>query len=282
MNAPARELRARPGVDVREEILRSVGAARVTAAVLADQAGVIAGAAEAEREAARLGLSLLGMAGEGSRVAAGDEVARLAGTPRQVLQVEEVLIGALAKPSGIATRTAAFVERAGGRPRVVSGGWKKMPAALKEMIRGAVATGGGETRILPGRFAYLDKNYVELLGGIRPSLAAVEHLAGCAKVVQVKGRYADVAEEACEAARHGADVVFVDTGRAEDAARATAALLGRGLRGRVLVAFGGGVALEDVDRLKALDLDILDIGRQIVDAPLLDMRLEILAAQEAG
>lgn len=279
---PARELRTRPGVDVREEILRSVGAARVTAAILADQAGVIAGVAEAAREAARLGLSLAGMAGEGSRVAAGDEIARLAGTPRQVLQVEEVVIGALAKPSGIATRTSAFVARTGGRPRVVSGGWKKMPAALKEMIRRAVVTGGGQTRIVPGPFAYLDKNYVQLLGGIRRSLAAVEHLAGCAKVVQVKGRYADVAEEACQAARYGADVVFVDTGRAEDLARATEALATCGLRGRVLVAFGGGVALEDLDRLKALDLDILDIGRQIVDAPLLDMRLEILEVGQAG
>jgi hypothetical protein len=28
--------------------------------------------------------------------------------------------------------------------------------------------------------------------------------------------------------------------------------------------------------LKGMDVDILDIGRQIVDAPLLDMRLEVI------
>jgi nicotinate-nucleotide pyrophosphorylase (carboxylating) len=165
---------------------------------------------------------------------------------------------------------------------VVSGGWKKMPGALKEMIRSAVAAGGGQPRMVPGPFAYLDKNYVALLGGIRESLAAVAHLDDHAKVVQVKGRYADVAAEACQAAEHGADVVFVDTGRAEDVSRATEALARRGLRDRVLVAFGGGVALEDLDALKALDLDILDIGRQIVDAPLLDMRLEIVEERRAG
>lgn len=282
MTPPAPALRAAPAVDVREEILKSVGAARVGAAVIAEQDGVVAGVAAAVREAARLGLGVARMAREGSRVGAGEEIARLSGTPRQIVMAEEVLIGALAKPSGIATRTAAFVARAGGRPRVVSGGWKKMPAALKEMIRGAVATGGAEPRMMPGPFAYLDKNYVELLGGIQRSLEAVAHLRDCAKVVQVKGRYADVAEEACQAARHGADVVFVDTGRAADVARATAALAGRGLRDRVRVAFGGGVALEDVVRLKSLDLDILDIGRQIVDAPLLDMRMEILDDGEAG
>ncbi len=48
-----------------------------------------------------------------------------------------------------------------------------------------------------------------------------------------------------------------------------------GLRNRVTIAFGGGVGLEDIDELKRLDIDVLDIGRQIVDAPLLDMRLEI-------
>jgi nicotinate-nucleotide pyrophosphorylase (carboxylating) len=266
-------------VDVREEILRSVRARRVTAAIVADQAGVVAGTGHAAREAEQLGLSFVELVREGSAVAAGDEVARLVGTPGQIVRAEEVLIGTLAKPSGIATRTRAFVARTNGRPKVVSGGWKKMPAALKEMIRSAVSTGGGQPRIVPGPFVYLDKNYVELLGGVRESLAAVAHLGDLAKVVQVKGRHADVAAEACEAADHGAAVVFVDTGRREDVARAADALVRRGLRGRVQVAFGGGVTLDDVDALKALDLDILDIGRHIVDAPLLDMRLDIVEAR---
>ena len=282
MTRPARRAWPRPAIDVREEMLRSVRATRVAAAIVADQAGIIAGVPSATREAAQLGLSCVEIVGEGSAVEAGDEIARLAGTPRQIVMAEDVLIGALAKPSGIATRARAFVARTNGRPRVVSGGWKKMPGALKEMIRSAVSAGGGEPRMVPGPFAYLDKNYVELLGGIRESLAAVAHLEDLSKVVQVKGRYADVATEACQAAEHGADVVFVDTGRAEDVSRATAELVRRGLRARVLVAFGGGVALEDLDALRGLDLDILDIGRQIVDAPLLDMRLEIVEERRAG
>jgi nicotinate-nucleotide pyrophosphorylase (carboxylating) len=133
---------------------------------------------------------------------------------------------------------------------VVSGGWKKMPAALKDMIRAAVSTGGGQPRILPGPFAYLDKTYVDLLGGIRESLAAVAHLPDLAKVVQVKGRHGEVGDEAC-------------------------------LRSRVQVAFGGGVTLDDVDALRSLDVDIVDVGRQIVDAPLLDMRLDVVEARRA-
>lgn len=276
MTSPAQKPWERPVLDVREEILRSVRARRVVAAIVADEEGVVAGVSLARAEAEKLGVLVMQIVGEGTCVRSGDELARLAGTPRQIVMAEDVLIGALAKASGIASRAREFVTRTNGRPRVVSGGWKKMPPAMKEMIRSAVSAGGAQPRIVPGPFAYLDKNYVELLGGIRQSLAAVAHLEGVAKVVQVKGRYADLASEACEAADHGADVVFIDTGRAEDVARATELLVRRGLRAKVLVAFGGGVRLEDLDALKALDLDLLDIGRQIVDAPLLDMRLEIV------
>ena len=38
--------------------------------------------------------------------------------------------------------------------------------------------------------------------------------------------------------------------------------------------------LEDIEDLKRVDVDILDIGRQIVDAPLLDIRLEVTATEQ--
>jgi nicotinate-nucleotide pyrophosphorylase (carboxylating) len=268
--------------DVREEILQRVPASRVVASISAEAPGVVSGVTLARAEAARLGVVLESLAGEGTVVRRGGEVLRLAGTPRQVVMAEEILMGLLAKPSGIATRARAFVEGTGGRPRVVSGGWKKMPAAMKDMIRPAVAAGGASPRILPGPFAYLDKNYVALLGGIAPALGAVAHLRGLARVIQVKGRYSGVPAEAVEAAEHGADVVFVDTGRMDDVAAVSGALSRRGLRGRVQLAFGGGVTLEDLPSLRQLDLDILDVGRAIVDAPLLDLRLDILANGREG
>jgi nicotinate-nucleotide pyrophosphorylase (carboxylating) len=44
----------------------------------------------------------------------------------------------------------------------------------------------------------------------------------------------------------------------------------------VRLAFGGGVQLTDIDRLRELDVDIVDVGRAIVDAPLLDMRFRVV------
>ncbi len=262
--------------DVREELLRMVPFGAVAAAILADEDGIVSGMSAAKREAEKLGLSPEEALPDGGHARRGEAVLRFSGIPKQIVMAEEILIGLLAKPSGIATSARRFVQAAGERPTIVCGAWKKMPPAMKEMIRGAVTAGGASPRIVPGPFAYLDKNYIELLGGIRKGIEAAARLEGHAKVVQIKGRYGDIAAEACEAAEAGADVVFIDTGRPEDIRFVSGRLVRRGLRGRVKLAFGGGVDLGDVDRLKSMDLDILDVGRRIVDAPLLDMRMEIV------
>ncbi len=266
-------------LDVREEILRKVDWKRVTAAILADEEGMVSGIASAKEEASKLGLSVLKIIPEGSEVRKGDEIIRFSGTPRQIMMGEEILIGLMAKPSGIATHAHKFVKATGGRPKVVCGAWKKMPPSLKDMIREAVIAGGALSRIEPHPFAYLDKNYVGLLGGIKKSLESISHLRNVSKVVQVRGRYQDIVLEACEAAESGADTIFIDTGKPNDVRRVVERLRQLGLRNRVKIAFGGGVNLEGIDELKNLDIDLLDIGRQIVDAPLLDMKLEIIDFQ---
>jgi nicotinate-nucleotide pyrophosphorylase (carboxylating) len=263
-------------LDVRNEILRKVEWKRVTAAIFVDEEGIISGIASTKEEASKLGLSVLRIVPEGGGVRKGDEVIRFSGTPGQIVRAEEILIGLLAKPSGIATHAHKFVKATGGKPKVVCGAWKKMPPSLKDMIREAVIAGGASSRIEPHPFAYLDKNYVELLGGIKKSLEAVAYLSNISKVVQVRGRYQDIISEACEATESGAHIVFIDSGKPDDVRRIVERLRQLGLRDRVKIAFGGGVNLEAIDELKTLDIDILDIGRQIVDAPLLDMKLEII------
>lgn len=151
-----------------------------------------------------------------------------------------------------------------------------MPLAIKDTIRRAIIAGGALVHISLDPFVYLDKNYIEILGGIKESLEAVRDLKTHLKVVQIKGRYKDIVLEACEAAQFGADIVFVDTGRPSDVNMVVERLVQLGLRKKISITFGGGITLESIDELKAMDIDILDIGRQIVDAPLLDMRLEIV------
>ena len=137
-------------LDVREEILKNVQFKQVTASIIADNDGIIAGMTTAKKETGRLGLSVLMVADNGSYVKNGDEVIRFRGSPKQVVMAEEILVGLLAKPSGIATNAHKFVKATGGRPQVVCGAWKKMPPSLKDMIREAVVVGGAFYRIERG------------------------------------------------------------------------------------------------------------------------------------
>src|SRR5207244_4205561 len=142
----------------------------VSAALIADEAGVITPIAAARETAEELGLVVEHAVDEASVVAAGDEILRFRGHPLQIALADERLVGVLAKPSGIATAARRFVERANGRPRVVSGASKKLPFAQKDMIRAAIVTGGAQPRIAEWPFHYLDKNFVTMLGGVEATL----------------------------------------------------------------------------------------------------------------
>ena len=264
-----------PDLDVREQLFAGMADHKVTAAVVADQAGVVAEVEAAAALAAANGLAVIQAAASGDEVRPDDTLLVFVGLPAAVASAEERLMGVMAKPSGIATAARAFTRQAAPGLRVVAGAWKKVAPAQKESTRAAVATGGAKARICPPPFVYLDKNHVAMLGGVTSALAAAGRLPGHRRVVQL-GRSPHIAADAEAAARAGADVVFVDTGRRADVIAVADHLRRTGLRDRVELAFAGDVQLADLDELGRLDLDVVDVGRAIVDAPLLDMHLEIV------
>ena len=150
-----------------------------------------------------------------------------------------------------------------------------MPAEIKSIVREAVVCGGAAFRITDQPFLYLDKNFVRMLGGIAATLNAVAPVRDKLKVIQLKGEFASVAQEAITAVTHGADILMIDTGVLADFAAARRALEAMGLRQQVKLAFARGVRLEHIPAMKGLGIDILDIGAEIVDAPLLDMKLDV-------
>ena len=70
---------------------------------------------------------------------------------------------------------------------------------------------------------------------------------------------------------------MIDTGRKEDIESIDCGLRAKGLRDGVQIAFGGNIGIEDLGYLKKLPVEVIDIGQAVVDAPLLDMRMDIAA-----
>jgi nicotinate-nucleotide pyrophosphorylase (carboxylating) len=257
-------------IDIRESIFASVKGRTFAATLTAMAPGVLAGISSANAHAECLGIHLTWHQTESACMIPGALIARVEGSAHALAIGEERLLGCLCKASGIATAARRAVVLAAGRIRVVSGSWKKMPPELKMLVRHAIAAGGMPSRITDGPFIYLDKNYVRMLGGITATLQAVQALDGV-KVIQVRGEEAPVAQETRLACRAGAGVVMVDTGQRQDAVEA---LTVAHEFPNVQVAFAGGVQLEQIPVLADLGLDILDIGVPIVDAPLLEIKLD--------
>jgi len=261
--------------DLRDIIFSNISGRQYSATLTVERDGVIAGGQRLQAALANLRVNAEMLYSDGAEVRAGNAVARIIGNPKQIAVAEEFAVGTLAKPSGIATAARRAVQLAGSEMRIVCGAWKKMPPEIKSIVREAVVAGGAAFRIVDRPFLYLDKNFVRLLGGIRATLKAVEQIDDMLKVIQLKGQFGPMAQEALTAVESGADILMIDTGSLQDFESAQQALEAAGWRQRVKLAFANGVRLQDIPNLKGRGIDLLDIGTEIIDAPLLDMKLDV-------
>jgi len=96
----------------------------------------------------------------------------------------------------------------------------------------------------------------------------------------LRGETGPIAEEAITVARYRAQVLMVDTGHITDLRMVSKALKQEGLRKQVQIAFAGNIRLSDLEYLQNEDLDIVDMGRAILDAPLLDFRYDVVGTMD--
>jgi len=261
--------------DIRYDIFRGCLQRRVTAVLTAEAGGVLSGIDRASRMMESLGLWFSSELCDGGAFDEGQEIARVMGGPVQIALAEDRIIGAVSKSSGIATVARRVREEVHPHCRVVSGGWKKMPIEIKDHIRKGAQDGGIDIRILPKPFVYLDKNYIRIFGGIKKAIQAVMPLEKFI-VVQVRGETGRISDEAVNAAEIGVEVIMVDTGCQKDVKHVIEALKQKGLRSRVRVAFAGNITFEKLKNISRLDIDAVDIGHVIMDAPCLPMRFDVI------
>lgn len=262
--------------NIRGRIFKSILSRPFQATITVESTGVISGIQRTRQLAARNGIKLSPCVADGDHVPAKTVIAKVSGDPLGIVKAEELFLGELSKTSGVATQARLARELVDDRLRVVCGAFKKMPQAIKESLRDAVAHGGLDMRMAPQPFVYLDKNYIRMLGGITRAMQAVADLDGLV-VIQVRGDFAPIAREAVEAARQGATILMVDTGDLADVDAVSKALHTENLRRQVQLAFAGNLRLTDLAAVSTHDVDAVDIGYGMVDAPCLPMRFDVEA-----
>lgn len=262
-------------MELREFLFKPLKDRSYSFAIRARENGILSGAARMKELAMELGLEVILVAQEGTLLVPGTAVFAARGDAEMVTRAEETLMGVIGKPSGVATATADIVRKA-SPVKVVCGAWKKISQSTKGELRQAVITSGAGLRMSEQPFVYLDKNYIRMFGGVAEAVGRAKLFDPDRLVVaQLRGEAQDIVEEARTAVQAGAGILMVDTGSLEDFKAVRAAAAADGWRKSVQLAFAGGVSAEELKNIAALGPDIIDVGRAILDAPLLDFSLDV-------
>lgn len=266
--------------DIRYSLFSEIMNHEVTACLTTCSDGVVAGVSHACEQAETIGVSCLASVKDGMFVKSGEVILTVVGNPVQICQAEDILIGSISKQSGIATAAHTAVLESEKQVDIVCGSLKKIPSELKHSYRHAIITGGAQPRISDAPFIYLDKNYIKIFGGIEQAVKNAQKISDSAIVIQLKGNFGTVEDEARQAIVSGANILMIDTGNPEDIAPVIALIDRTNMHDFVKVAFAGDVKLADVKYLSHSGIDILCIGREIIDAPMMDMKFDVISSEE--
>jgi nicotinate-nucleotide pyrophosphorylase (carboxylating) len=243
--------------------------AQATATFGSRKAGTLAGLplAEAAFRATDPAISFVATRRDGDRLAPGDIVARVSGNARAVLAAERVALNYLCHLSGIATATAALVERVKGTRAVILDTRKTTPG-LRAFEKYAVVCGGGTNHRIGLYDAILIKdNHVAVAGGVAKAIrAARAHAPGVKLEIEV-GSLAELAEAMAEKP----DIVLLDNMSVAEMREAVAIVAGR-----AKLEASGNVTIDTVAAIAATGVDYISSGRITHSAPALDLGLDVV------
>ena len=263
-----------PG-DVTSQTLAPPGR-RGRATLVAKAHGVLAGTALFVRVFERLAgnpkITATLLAGDGSRVAPGDEVLVLEGPAVDLLVGERTALNFLQRLSAVRVATPEFVAAAGGRARILD--TRKTRPGWRRLEKYAVRCGGGENH----RFGLFDEamikdNHVDLAGAeVGTLVRRLREAHGAELRITAEARDRAEAESALAG---GADVLLLDNFAPSELESLVGHL--RTLPGgaRVELEASGGIDLSNVGDYARTGVDRISVGDVTHSAPSLDLSLRI-------
>jgi nicotinate-nucleotide pyrophosphorylase (carboxylating) len=244
--------------------------ARAETALVARQQGVIAGL-DFSSLAFRLldpAIALSAARPDGSRVAAGETIARVRGPVRAILAAERTALNFLCHLSGIATATAAVVEAVRPFGTRVTDTRKTLPG-LRAAQKYAVRAGGGSNHRFGLDDAVLIKdNHVAAAGGVEAAIARARGGVGHLVRIEVE---VDTLAQLESALAAGADAVLLDN-MPTPMLREAVAMVG----GRAITEASGRITPETAREIAATGVNLISLGWLTHSSRALDIGLDYL------
>ncbi|MFQ5380886.1 MAG: carboxylating nicotinate-nucleotide diphosphorylase [Dehalococcoidia bacterium] len=245
---------------------------RGTGLLVAKSVGVIAGlpAAAAIFAAAGRGLEFRREVQDGARAEAGTVIATVTGPVQLILQAERSALNVLQRLSGVATATAAYVERIRGTGAVILDTRKTTPL-LRDLEKYAVRCGGGTNhrRDLASMVMLKDNHLAALArggGSIAETVATARRSTDGIRVeVEI-----DSLGQLPEALAAAPDWILLDNMSPGDLHRAVELTAGK-----AKLEASGGITLTTVREVAETGVDAISVGALTHSAPALDIGLDL-------
>ena len=244
-------------------------ARRARARILAREGAVLCGAPWVEAAVLQLDpqATVRWAVADGQRCAAGQVVVEIEGQARALLSAERTALNFLQLLSGVASKTAAYVERVQGTRAQIVDTRKTLPG-LRLAQKYAVRMGGGTNHRI-GLFdaVLIKENHIAAAGGVVPVLQAAARVAAQASFVEIEVERLDQLAEALDA---GATMVLLDNmdlATLREAVRINA--------GRAILEISGGVTLDGLRALAETGVDRISVGTLTKDVKATDFSMRL-------
>ncbi len=203
---------------------------------------------------------------DGSRVAAGDVVMRVAGPTRGLLTAERTALNFASHLSGVATATAAWVDAlAGTRARVLD--TRKTLPGWRALQKYAVRCGGGVNhRFGLSDMAMVKDNHVIAAGGV---VAAYDAVRSAHPDVPVEVEVTDL-DQLRELLDAGCDRILLDNMDSRTMAEAV-----RITSGRASLEASGGLTLARAREVAQTGVDFISVGALTHSVTVLDLGMDL-------
>jgi len=246
---------------------------RATAAIVAKEDGVLAGAPLVDRIFAVLGagdVRITHHLQDGASFTKKTTLTSLDGPADALLVGERTVLNFLQQLSGIATLTRRYVEAVKGtKARVVD--TRKTTPGLRVLQKYAVRMGGGSNHRMGLDDGILIKdNHITAAGGVAAAVRAAR--AGAPHPLRIEVECAALAQ-VDEALAAGADAILLDNMSVADLAAAV-----RHIAGRVLVEASGGVTLATIRAIAETGVDLISVGALTHSATAIDLSMKVHVA----
>ena len=245
--------------------------------LIVKQSGIIAGIEVARQVFSTFDPSLrvTQFLNDGDRVNPGDIAFRVDGPVRSLLQTERLMLNIMQRMSGIATRTAEYVELLKGtRTRILD--TRKTTPGLRLLEKMAVKIGGGTNH----RFGLFDMvmlkdNHVDHAGGITQAIDRChEYLKANNRDLRIEIEVRNLDELRQVLAHGGVDRIMLDNFTPE-LTREAVRLIG----GRYETESSGGITLDTLRSYAECGVDFISVGALTHHVSSLDLSFKAVGSE---